>query len=365
MNKTKTQKRIGLLTGIIIMLFLVGCRPEEELQKGKKIGRTEALTKQDSILVKDEHVKSLKADDDEKAVDEDVISDPEKIYEAFLDNEESVVISFDADHGHYSSYKDILEDGKAYTLAEIIEGLKKGINKVFESDDEIEVMEIRNAYIDCGKDSNKELFVAVKLKAPIETYENKMIIKATNEELILCFCEDSWSRKDLSVNEYGYIETTSFDGAYNNTYEKSYVDAEGNWKFLYGAETEYAEKGEVWLESKKYVYSDYGLDMDDMMLFSYYFERLDEEANPEYTYTYAKLGEYGVTNELPYFDVSILNDDSIYYPGNEYRDFFDGIGMMTVSPKEIVAKIENQFSEKGFDTEYMKGEEVLPTEVDF
>ncbi len=291
--------------------------------------------------------------------------DSSEVYEAFLNNEEVAEISFDADQGYYSSYKETLEDGKSYTLDEIAQGLKSGINVFLESNDDIEISETRNAYIDCGNDGQNELLVAVKFKAPMDTYENKMIFKATKDGLKLCYCGDSWPRKSLAVNEYGYIETTFSGGAYDSSYEKSYVDAEGSWHFLYGNVAEYAERGELWYGSTKYVYSDYGIDMSDLLIFSYYFEKTDDESEPEYLYTYAKMGEYGKANEVPYFDVSIVKDNVLYETGNMYKDFFDQIGMKVYSTTDMAALVEKQLQNEGFDSSLAEGKVVLETEVDF
>lgn len=359
------RKKSLILIGILTCIqMLGGCGTAAQVkttsQESSALANVQSQDTAESVVTADEAIES--ETQLEKTKD---AFDANAVYDAFLNNETKASISFAADKGYYSSFKKTLEDGKEYTLEEITDGLKDGIDASFMSENNTEEAEVRNTFIDCGSDGRKELLVAKKFTTPTETFENKMIFKADEDGLKLCFCGDSWSRKVLSVNEFGYIVGIGAGGAFNTSYERYYVDGEGSCHFLYGDEVEYAEKGDFSAESQIYSYSDYGLEMDDMIIFYYYFEETDKETTPNYIYTYAKHGEYGTENDVPYFDSSIMIDASIYEASNKYKDFFENTQVTTITPKEMATLVDEQFKKEGFDTSYIEGEEVLETEADF
>ncbi len=148
------------------------------------------------------------------------------LYEAFMKNEESAMIT---DKGHEALYfpiADCMYIGEYYTIDEIIRNLsymQAGVN--------IEGPEYE--YIDCGLDGKEELLVKVNFIPEVENFEFQMVIKELEGKLIICYDCDSWSRSDTDISYSGYISGRGSGGAASYAFWESYIDETGEWKPCY------------------------------------------------------------------------------------------------------------------------------------
>ncbi len=312
---------------------------------------------------------------EKKETESKVEFDPIPMYEAFLNNEEVVKVSFAADQGRYSSFCNTLADGGSYSIDELIQGLKDGINDYFESDTEIEVKEIRHEYIDCGNDGQKELLVAIKLKEPVELFENKMIFKANENGIKLCYSSDSWSRKGHSVNEYGYITDRYYTGERFDRFEYSFVDADGNWHFLLGGNAiSLTELDKAWVERNKSELENLEIDPDRVFLGKFYFEKPVPGEEPSYIkteYVYDKYKyEYTLSSEKQEEFAKLtglIESGGLLYTTDEYGELMNAIGVDTCSEVEMIGIVADKLGLEGNEllSGIQDGKEVLESDVDF
>lgn len=137
-------------------------------------------------------------------------------YEAFLNGECGVVLS--------DSYTDdiqylvpCLTEGEAYTLYDILDRLNNEpwryeaengygrVNGNYGAD-------VSYAYIDCGQDGRKELALKIRKKS-VDDFQGIYIIQYRDNQLYLCYGIDSWSRRNVAMNPYGYIWEDGSGGA--------------------------------------------------------------------------------------------------------------------------------------------------------
>ena len=162
------------------------------------------------------------------------------LYENFLAGTGKMSFSYYMSDGSQENTNDYdlfskLSD-KEYTLPELIDGM----NKIFTDPDGFyapqEISKTSYAYLDCGKDGNKEL--ALQFVCPIVEEESTMtmILKEMDGKLQLIYSYDTWSRSDASINEYGYVTSGGSGGAALHYFESGYIDASGKYNFAYSEE---------------------------------------------------------------------------------------------------------------------------------
>ena len=161
----------------------------------------------------------------------------ESLYQQFLENNATVHINADNDHGSYFSF--LKEEETDYTLEE----LTNLIIADYIGDDETRKIifdGIEYAYIDCGADSNEELAICIKTPFPnSEDWKEYLVIKEINGRLETVYSTVAWSRYYVHINENGYIYNDGSGGAASHSFDKSFINAEGEWNFLYRDSTEY------------------------------------------------------------------------------------------------------------------------------
>ena len=362
--------------GLVILSLLGGCgslKQEAEIIAEDKA--TEQVSAETAALETTEQESTESEASVAETSEPDSEFDPIPIYKAFLNNEEVAEISFAADQGQYSSFRKTMEDGGKYTLDEIIQGLKHGINDYFEATAEIEVKEIRKEYIDCGNDGQEELVVAVKLKEPVELYENKMIFKATETGLKLCYASDSWSRKRLSVNEYGFITDRYYTGGRFGRLEFSLVDAEGNWHFIAGGNPiTLTELDESWSERNKSELDKLGIDPDAVVLERFYLEKPEPGEEPSFIKADEVSEKHTYKGDMSEEErdkiakkMGPIEAGELIYATDEYGDLMSVFGVDTCSEIEAVEMISDNIKSDAavIFTELQNGKEVLSTPVDF
>ncbi len=142
-----------------------------------------------------------------------------RLYDAFSNNEEKVLITSDGDEAQYYELCSYLKEGNYYTLDEIVKSLK--------GDATTDVPEYK--YIDCGLDGIDEMLVTI-IFHDVEDFEFQMVIKEINGKLKLCYDCDSWSRSQTYISDSGYITGRGSGGAAAYGFWESYIDKDGRWR---------------------------------------------------------------------------------------------------------------------------------------
>lgn len=151
-------------------------------------------------------------------------------YQAFLNGECGVVLSdFYTDDIQY--LVPCLTEGEGYTLYDILNRLNNepwryeaehghgSSNKNYGAD-------VSYTYIDCGQDGRKELALKIR-RTSIDDFQGIYIIQYRDNHLYLCYGIDSWSRRSVVMNPYGYIWEGGSGGASLHGGMQVLVDTEG------------------------------------------------------------------------------------------------------------------------------------------
>lgn len=173
--------------------------------------------------------------------------------------------------GERSSYLDLsscLEIGEAYTVDELIAAIET-VDPYLNTD--------LNGYItyqdiDCGSDGIPELLMMASFG---DEFSVNIVIKEINGELVMCYDQDSWSRCYTEVSENGVIKTSGSSGASVHDYQEAIIDADGNYRFIYGCTENMTLFGDFYAEKVDHeivVISTEGLDNEHIGVMDYYFE---------------------------------------------------------------------------------------------
>ena len=251
------------------------------------------------------------------------------LYDAFKKGNYKVKYRGTGDRTTCLDTKSTLKAGESYTIDEIISALEK--SGEFKHSGEIEFSEI-----DCGEDGAKELLARVPFGDEFSLY---MIIKQIDEELVMCFDQDGWSRSYVTVNADGTIESGGSSGATVHNADYAYVDHNGDYKFYYGVEET------LTLSDSIYAYktgTDYveipvdGLDVDHLGVRDYYFDADYEKRSHYYSYFVIDDSFEDVTKDSDY-------DDS-----NELKKRFTDAGIKTYTKAEMDQMVKDQAEKIGY-----------------
>ncbi len=325
-------------------------------------GQKDAVTSQETDTSASTEVVSVEADaTTEESVDmaETDIDDGTPLYERFLANKAKVHINKDRDFGSYFAF----EEGKElnYTLEELTNAIIS--NYIGDSEGiKIELDSIEYAYIDCGNDGNEELAIRINTPA-IDDWSEYVVIKDINGKLETIYSNEAWSRSRVSINKYGYIYGDGSGGASNHYFEKSYLDAGGNWHYIYGDETTVFDcsdaeyPGDIWSPDGKHVSLEMPLP-GSFVFFSFDFNNTDDNEKDNIC-SYAQYsGDYENDNGLNgYFYCKLVGDEVIYDADYPLKKFFDEVGIETVSIKEINELIEEKAQAEGLTPEIVTAED--------
>ncbi len=292
--------------------------------------------------------------------------DAMKLYEAFLAGEAKVIMPASSDHGSEFgfSYKEIIPDGSECSLDEIQDAFRKHISSVYEmTEDDLAGYEFESehAYIDCGADGMPELLVTEKLYYIMNESVLFMIIKADGNQLKLCYNGSGSARSSISVNEFGYVSRDGSGGASYHYFEHGFVDADGNWHFLYGNEltSSLDDYAEISMDGKMYKIPDkVKSEFKDIAFLQVYFDEAAEE-DRKYTCSYSEILGYDENNE-ELFAYSILSRESeLFDEDGTYMKTFKDLGIDVVPMTKIDEMAAEKERKEGFDPELRKGKVVL------
>lgn len=154
----------------------------------------------------------------------------EEAYQAFLKGECGFVLS-DSYRSDIQYVEPCLKEGEEYTLYDILNLLNNEPWR-YEADNDWGIgrnnygTELEYALIDCGQDGRKEF--ALKISKPgVDGFEGIYIIQYRNDRLYLCYGIDQWSRRHVTMNQYGYIWEDGSGGAMLHFGMDIWIDAEG------------------------------------------------------------------------------------------------------------------------------------------
>ena len=276
-----------------------------------------------------------------------------ELYEAFLHNEADIQIRTEYNHYGALEFEKVLSDGSYYLLPYIKELSVDYLRGEWGYTDDIHIEpEVEYAYLDCGNDGDPELAIRITYPTPNENWRQYFVIKAIDGQLYEAFSTDEWSRRSVSMNEYGYIELTGSNSASSYAFEKSFVDARGEWKFLFGENSE-AYLMTLYYNGEFYDFSQYEDAMKGIIFFSFYFEPEWSETRP-YTYSYVRY-DAGVESDNDYFFWKLVDDNSIYAEDSVYMTAFREAGIPVVPLNDVEALIENRKADFGFEEIYKTG----------
>ena len=149
-----------------------------------------------------------------------------KAYQEFLSGERRVYIGKDAINELCNlEFEIVIDDSDGVFLKDILEQ----INRAYLEDYDIPKIEtISYAYMDCFDDGRQELAVKFRGLAPgIEDEQLISIIVYEKGKLYLRHSFLTWSRYDINLYYYGFVEGSGSSGASSGYYEEYFLDDKG------------------------------------------------------------------------------------------------------------------------------------------
>ena len=225
------------------------------------------------------------------------------------------------------TFTNSFEDGAEYSLDEIAAVAnaaypEKGYQLT--SQDDISYQDI-----DCGSDGVNEQLIVISYKDSegSYSYSNYLVVKEVDGARNICYLADTDIDGDIMVEYNGMISFNHRDDEFVSRHENSFVDADGQWHFIYG---------KAWYRSLySYIEVEKSDELDAIHVDEYYFS---PEKNKEDTYcVYYKVDE----------NSKEVDDPSIYEDGSVYKKVFDDAGIDTYTSKDLYEKITAREKELG------------------
>ncbi len=262
-----------------------------------------------------------------------------EIYLSFLKNEVPMTYHAAANRSVYLEVNDVLEDGGSYSLDMFCALVAEQLREDWGEPDGASSPQVEYAFLDCGGDGKPELALSVLYPTMAESWVQLVILKESDGVIHTAFLGDEWSRRQVSVNTRGYIEDGGSNGAASYTVGKSFVDAEGQWHFLYGVNTEIAPAS-YYYKGEGYDLASLGINTDVMTIEEYFFDPVWSEDRQVYT-------TYKLEN----------GDQASAEARGDYERAFVTAGIPVYEESEVRMTIAEREKELGFDPEiYEAGE---------
>lgn len=261
------------------------------------------------------------------------ILDGEESYKEFLEGTAKVKYRGTGDASTYMILSDVLEVGTSYTLDEIAEKLdasSEDMDITYDGNPEV-------GLIDCGSDGKNELLVKLNFGG-VAGDSLYMIIKEIDGELVICYNGDAGARYYIEVKENGVIEAAGSGGASVHYYDYSFVDANGDYTYYYGAEENIAPYDIYYYKDGEF--ESLNLDTSDgqnFEVYSVWFES-NYQKRTEVYYTIYMLDEN-------YEDIT---QDSDYTESNTYYKQLTDAGFTVMTSDELDEMLEKRAEEIGY-----------------
>ncbi len=268
------------------------------------------------------------------------VPEEKSLYEQFLNNEVSMHINIETDHGEYLSFS---QTGKSdFTIEELTNFLIEE-HLAMQEGTRISVDKIEYAYIDCGNDGNKELALHICTPTSAEDWNEYIIIKEIDGKLESIYSNIAWSRSRLDINEYGLIAGDGSNSAFCQVFSKEYIDADGKWHYLY----ENSAEGRADVCG---VLDQAGINPYDCVYFSFDLNNTPDNESDDYD-TYSFVTESKSFEEADLFSANyywpVIYDDTIYEDDYPLKSYFDSRGDTIYNIKEIEKMIIDKETKEG------------------
>ena len=261
----------------------------------------------------------------------------DKLYIDFMTGKENVKFEEETDYGQYIMFKDALEEGCEYNIYELIECIRESVAFRY-GDFDITVGTAHYSFIDCGNDGNEELILRFDIGIH-DGLQAEIVIKNMDGSLSTCFCVDSWARKNVDINEFGFIHESGSSGANSHSMTEKYIDAKGKCHFLFDCDIE-SDPVDVLIDGEL-VNLDWKTE-NKVRFFTYHFDQNDYTKDRYYTYTV-----------LPaYYDENYRGEnpnEAMYCTGDVYYDELMEAGIKIVSTDYINERISQKYKSESFD----------------
>ena len=242
--------------------------------------------------------------------------------------------------GERSSYLDLsscLEVGESYTVDELVAAIET-VDPYLKTD--------LNGYItykdiDCGSDGIPELLMMASFG---DEFSINIVFKEIDGELRICYDQDSWSRCYTEVSDTGFITTSGSSGASVHDYEEAFIDADGNYVFLYGFTENMTLFGDFYAfdaDNESVAIPTEGLDIEHICIMDYYFEP-DYQDRIHYYYC------IGIDD-----DFSEVEWDEDYKGDEELVKRFSEAGVELYTKSEVLKMVEEKRAEYGLEFKYV------------
>ena len=224
-----------------------------------------------------------------------------ELYDQFEANEAKALYrGKDGDRSGLLSLSSALEEGKSYTINQIIYLVQNSGPMPNKAEPELEYERI-----DCGSDGIAELLTTMTMGS-MRLY---MILKDIDGELVICYAESAsisqntpLAKIEVKINDDGTTSKIMDPGEGKVAFEEySIIDAAGDYHLYYGLETTttfYADYYFTKDADNKIKISPNGLDSEHIVLYEYYF------SPDEHYMTYSMIDDDGkdVTTDADYDD---------------------------------------------------------------
>ncbi|RKM55277.1 hypothetical protein D6853_11195 [Butyrivibrio sp. X503] len=275
--------------------------------------------------------KEVKIDDDSAA-----------LYDSFLEGTAKATYSSKGDKCEYLNFSSVLDDGKNYTLKEMLSNIAAG--EILDSP--IACNNISAKYLDLGLDGKIEMLILPEFEGE---FQPSIVVKNVGSSLKVCFVADSWSRSTTMIGFNGSVSSTGSGGATSHGGDEGYLDASGEyhfwhrcWEELYG-ERDNDNKLSFRLDGED---PEYNIDGADLMYVVRY--DLDESQNDKGAFYMIYL------TDSDYNDI----EDDPSNPNNPYDAARDILvkekGLKVVSEKEEADLLAKARKKIGFSDEVYK-----------
>ena len=293
--------------------------------------------------------------DAEKAAEETDTPAGQDRYAAFLAGDGKMTVHTAGIRSDGLEFNQLYSEGETLTLQEVMDKTAEFIPGEWAAEDAKIIPSAAAAEIDCGNDGEKELALCITYPVQSESWRQYMILKDQGEELALCYMGCAWSRSDITIDSYGFIAGDGSGGAAIHVFDKSFVDKDGKWQYLYSVETEiYPEN--IYYNEEFHDMTGYGLDLSELLLLRYSFVPDWTEDRKEYL-TYSTYTDAQNPEDPSGLFWDLTADASAYAADSPYRKAFDAEGIEFYPMDEIREMIAAREAETGFSKEaYCSGE---------
>lgn len=317
----------------LVIMMLTACMVLTACGKNKQESDDTEYTEDSQKSEKKDRAKKPRKEKNNKTDD----SKSMEMYEAFLDGTEKVGISrVDLNSYMYDDSDPSIDSSKLYTMEELLETFFKERLACYDNSYTVDGLEY--AFIDMGKDGERELVLHFISNSQHDEYSNIMVIKNVNDMLELCYFTEDGYRAYNYVNQDGIVASGGSGGA--SVWYDSYrtLDSEGNVIFLYDRESMGAYNVFVNGEDYGVVAEKLGV-AEDIAVIRYCLEEYvggyDDDSYDEYMnnayYTYEMFGREGDASTPP----EIYEKNSKYY---KFMNLFSDNVYSYQEMEDIIAK---------------------------